>query len=414
MNALKTSVLGALSALVLGTTAVVADPIKIAFIDPLSGPFAASGENAYHLFKYAADAVVNDQGGVLDGDTFEVVGLDNKISAAETLIQLQTAIDDGVRFIVQGQSSGVAAALLDAINKHNRRNPDSRVLFLNYAAVDPALTNDNCSFWHFSFDANSNLKMDALTDVIASTTDLKSAYLINQDYSFGRVVASSAKSMLAEKRADLTIAGEEFHPIGQVKDFTPYARKVVASGADFVITGNWGGDMYGLGTSLISNGFTGPIYTYYAAGSGITAGFGAAGKGSLFIVSEGQTNPSPSQEATDYIDGFKAAYPGENFTLARTSNVIRMLATAIEKAGTSTDMVAIANALEGMTIESPFGGTLYMRPDNHQVIQDVHILAHTDEGITNALDGSPYGLHVSQTVVAAGKDSATTCEMDRP
>ena len=414
MTRTKTRAFGALAALMMTTSASYAETIKIAFIDPLSGPFAATGENAYHLFQYAADAVVNDAGGVLGGDTFEVIGLDNKISATETLIHLQTAIDDGVRYIVQGQSSGVAAALIDAIAKHNRRNPDQEVLFLNYAAIDPALTNEACSFWHFSFDANSDLKMDALTDVIAENQDLTSGYLINQDYSFGRAVASSATSMLAEKRPDITIAGDEVHPIGQVKDFTPYARKIVSSGADFVITGAWGADMYGLGTSLIANGFEGPIYTYYAAASGITAGFGEAGKGSLFVVAEGQTNPPPSEEAEQYIAGFKEAFPGENFTLSRTANVMRMLAAAIEEAGTATDVVAVANALEGMEIENPFGGTLYMRPDNHQLIQDVHIMAHTDEGVSNTLDGSPFGLLASETVTAAGRDSDTSCEMDRP
>ncbi|WP_239450552.1 branched-chain amino acid ABC transporter substrate-binding protein [Loktanella sp. S4079] len=414
MNKTMKGLCGAVAGALLTTSASYADTIKIAFIDPLSGPFAATGENAYHLFQYAVDAVVNDQGGVLDGDTFELIGLDNKISATETLIHLQTAIDDGVRYIVQGQSSGVAAALIDAISKHNRRNPDQQVLFLNYAAIDPALTNEACSFWHFSFDANSDLKMDALTDVIAQSPELTSGYLINQDYSFGRAVAASATAMLADKRPDITIAGDEVHPIGQVKDFTPYARKIVSSGADFVITGAWGADMYGLGTALISNGFTGPIYTYYAAASGITAGFGEAGKGSLFIVAEGQTNPPVSEEAAQYVSDFKTAFPGENFTLARTSNVMRMLAAAINEAGTATDVVAVANALEGLEIENPFGGTLYMRPDNHQLIQDVHVMAHTDEDIVNALDGSPFGLRVSDTVAAAGRDAASSCEMDRP
>ena len=406
--------IGAIAALMLSTTASFADTIKIAFIDPLSGPFAATGENALHLFQYAAEAIVNDTGGVLEGDTFEIVPMDNKISATESLIHLQTAIDDGVRYIIQGQSSGVAAALLDAINKHNRRNPDDQVLFLNYAAVDPALTTDLCSFWHFSFDANSDLKMSALTDVIAESPDLTSAYLINQDYSFGKAVAATAVELLGEKRPDITIAGDEYHPIGQVKDFTPYARKIVASGADFVITGNWGADMYGLGTALIANGFTGPIYTYYAAGSGITAGFGESGKGSLFVISEGLTNPPPTDEGVAYIDGFREAFPGENFLLVRTSNVIRMLAAAIDEAGTATDVQAVATALEGMEMEGPFGGTLYMRADNHQLIQDVHILAHTDEGVTNTFDGSPFGLMAENTVAAAGMDAPTTCEMDRP
>ena len=38
---------------------------------------------------------------------------------------------------------------MDALEKHNARNPGKEVLFLNYAAVDPDLTNSKCSYWHF-------------------------------------------------------------------------------------------------------------------------------------------------------------------------------------------------------------------------------------------------------------------------
>ena len=138
--------LGAVSALslVLGASAAFAENIKIAFIDPLSGPFASTGTNGLHQFEFAADYMVNAKGGLLGGDQMEIVAFDNKISPKESLIQLQVAIDQGIRYIAQGNSSGVANALTEAVDKHNKRNPDSRVLFLNYAAVDPALTNEKC------------------------------------------------------------------------------------------------------------------------------------------------------------------------------------------------------------------------------------------------------------------------------
>ena len=140
--------LGAVSALslILGASSAFAETVKIAFIDPLSGPFASTGTNGLHQFEFAADYMINQKGGVLGGDMFEVIGFDNKISPKESLIQLQVAIDQGVRYIVQGNSSGVANALTEAVEKHNKRNPDTRVLFLNYAAVDPALTNEKCNF----------------------------------------------------------------------------------------------------------------------------------------------------------------------------------------------------------------------------------------------------------------------------
>lgn len=406
--------LSAVLAMTVSAGAVMAENIKIAFIDPLSGPFASTGTNGLHQYQFAVEELVNSKGGVLDGQNLEIVAFDNKISPKESLIQLQVAIDQGIRFIAQGNSSGVANALTDAINKHNRRNPDNRVLFLNYSAVDPALTNDKCNFWHFRFDANADIKMDALTDVIADNKDIDKIYLIGQDYSFGKAVASAAVKYMGEKRPDVEIVGNELHPIGKVKDFTPYARKIMASEADAVITGNWGADMMGLGKSIIENGFKGPIYTYYAAADGITAAFGESAKGTLRLVTEGQMNPPVSDRAANYVKAFKAKYPDGNMSQARITNVVEMLARAINDAGSATDVVAIANALEGMEHENLWGGKITMRAKDHQAIQDVVIAAHTDENITVDYDNSGYGVLVESTVKDAGMDSPTTCKMKRP
>jgi branched-chain amino acid transport system substrate-binding protein len=406
--------MGAVLALSVSAAAVMADNIKIAFVDPLSGPFASTGTNGLHQFQFAAENMVNAKGGVLGGTNFEIVPFDNKISPKESLIQLQVAIDQGIRFIAQGNSSGVANAITEAVAKHNKRNPDQRVLFLNYAAVDPALTNDKCNFWHFRFDANADIKMDALTDVVAQNDSIKKVYIIGQDYSFGKAVAAAAVANLTAKRPDIEIVGNELHPIGKVKDFTPYSRKIVSSGADAVITGNWGSDMVGLGKSVIESGYTGPIYTYYAAGSGITGAFGAAGKGVIRLVGEGQINPPASEEAAAYYTAYKAKYPDGNIDQPRISNTIGMLAQAIEAAGTADDVVAVANALEGMEFDSIWGTKVVMRANDHQAIQNVHISAHTDEGITFPYDNSDYGVVVESTVEMAAMDSTSTCEMKRP
>ena len=412
----KITKIGAVSALslIIGASAAFAENIKVAFIDPLSGPFASTGTNGLHQFQFAADYMVNQNGGVLGGTNIEIVPFDNKISPKESLIQLQVAIDQGIRFIAQGNSSGVANAITEAVEKHNRRNPDSRVLFLNYAAVDPALTNDKCNFWHFRFDAHADMKMDALTDSIAADESIKNVYLIGQDYSFGKAVAAAANKYIGEKRADITIVGDELHPIGKVKDFTPYSRKIVSAETDAVITGNWGADMVGLGKSIIENGYKGPIYTYYAAGSGITAAIGESGKGSIRLVGEGQLNPAPSDEARAYVNAFKEKFPDGNIDQTRISNTIGMLAQAIEAAGTADDVVAVANALSGMEYDTIWGGKVMIRESDHQAIQDLHIFEHTDEGIEFPYDNSPFGVRVIKTIPMASADIETSCKMKVP
>ena len=403
----------ALSATVGASALHAADTVKIAFIEGLSGPFARTGAQGQAHFEFAADTFVNEPGDLLDGTKFEIVPFDNKTSPKESLIQLQVAIDQGIRYVLQGNSSGVANALTEAIEKHNRRNPDSKVLFLNYSAVDPALTNENCQFHHFRFDANADIKMDALTDVIAKDQSIKKVYLIGQDYSFGKAVAKAAREMLAEKRPDIEIVGDELHPIGKVKDFTPYARKIVASEADAMITGNWGSDMLGLAKSVIGAGYDKPIYTYYAASDGITKTLGAQGKGIVRLVAEGQQNPPPSDEASAYYEAFKKRYPDYDLSQPRIANVIRMLKAAMAKAG-STDVDAVATAMEGMEMDNFWGGKIMMREADHQLIQDVFILEHTDEGVTFPYDNSDYGIVVESKVPMASADAPTTCKMRRP
>ncbi|NRB04059.1 MAG: ABC transporter substrate-binding protein, partial [Rhodobacteraceae bacterium] len=189
---------------------------------------------------------------------------------------------------------------------------------------------------------------------------------------------------------------------------------IVASEADAIITGNWGADMVGLGRSVVENGYKGPIYTYYAGGSGITAAFGAAGKDVIRLVGEGQINPPPTDAATAYVEGFEAKYPDGNVDQARIANVIGMLAQAIEAAGTADDVVAVARALEGMEYDSIWGSKVVMRANDHQAIQNLHIFEHTDENLTFDYDRSGYGLVQESTIEMAAMDSASTCNMKRP
>ena len=391
MNFRKTAILAAATS-VIAIGAASADTIKMAFIDPLSGPFGPSGEAAYTSFQLAAEHI-NANGGV-NGDMIEVTGYDNKVNPKESLVQLQKAIDDGARYILQGNGSSVAAALIEAVNKHNARNPGEEILFFNYAAVTPAFTNELCSFWHFRFDAHADMKMAGITDWIAERDDIKSVYLIGQDYVFGQAVAAAAESQLAEKRPDIEIVGNELHPLGKVKDFTPYIQKIISSGADAVITGNWGADMQLLMKAAAESGSDVPYLTFYGGSKGAVSSLGEAGIGLLYQVSEVTTNLEASDEQYALIEEYIERFPDYDYYYHRAWNAMDMFVAAAEAAG-SADPIPVAKALEGLTIEHAYGSAT-MRAEDHQLLLPNYL------GRAVATDDGP----VIEVVKAYGPDVA--------
>jgi len=383
--------------------------VKVAFIDPLSGGAAATGILAQKTHQFYIDAI-NATGG-LNGEKLELLSFDNKVNPQESLIQLKRALDDGARYVVQGNGSSVALAITDAVLKHNERNPGKEVLFLNYAAVDPALTNEKCNFWHFRFDADADMKMVAMTDVIAKDKKVQKVYLINQDYSFGKAVANAAKGMLAERRPDIKIVGDELHPLQKVNDFSPYVAKIKASGADTVITGNWSNDMVLLIKAGKDAGLKVNWETYYGGSPGAVTAIGEAGVDTLKQVSEWHRNAAPELDAS--VAAFTKRYPGKENEYAywRAKTMWEMFAAAAKKAG-SNDPVKVARALEGMKASTALG-EVEMRADNHQILQPLFV-STLAKGVK--YDSEDTGLGWKTDAKVDGKATAlpTTCKMERP
>lgn len=412
----KKSLISSFATLLIAITPIASqaqEPVRIAFMDPLSGGFASIGTSGLKQIQFAADYFFNSKGGILDGRMIEIVPLDNRQSPTETQLQFRRAVSDGLQIIFQGNSSAVANTLNSTITRHNRRNPGQEILQINYSAVDPILTEDQCSFWHFRFDAHAIMKLEVLTDYIAMNEDIKSVYIIGQDYSFGQVVSDTSIDMLKEKRPDIEIVGNEFHPIGQVKDFTPYVTKIVASGADAVITGNFGADMVSLARSIIDSGLRIPIYTFYAAYDGITATLGADAKGLVYLVHNETSNPIPTEERKAFIRAFKEANPNNDVTQPRITNALRMVVAAMEETG-STDPYDIALALEDRRHMTLSNEEIWMRADDHQIFQSLHISVHTNEGIEFDADNSGWGLFSEYHIPAEETIRETSCRMRRP
>ena len=401
-------VLAVLAALVLAAPAALAD-LKIAFIDPLSGGAASAGLSAQKHMVFFTDQI-NAHGG-LNGEKLAVLSYDNKVSPQESLIVLKKAIDEGARIVVQGNGSSVAHAITDAVLKHNERNPGKEVLFFNYAAIDPALTNEKCNFWHFRFDADVDMKMQALTDDIAKNKAIKKVYLINQDYSFGKAVAAAATKMLKEKRPDIQIVGDELHPLQKVQDFSPYVAKIKAAGTDTVITGNWSNDMLLLFKAGKDAGLNVNWYTYYGGGLGSVPAIGRDGVGHLKHVTEHHKNVTPALMPEEEAFHKRFTDKADELYYWRLRNMFHMLEAAAKKAG-SNDPVKLAKALEGLKMDTPLGPT-QMRADNHQYLQPLFVSTLSDKTKYD-VEGTGLGFVTDVKLDADKTALPTTCKMTRP
>lgn len=393
----------------MGAMAQKGETVKIALIEGLSGPFANVGQNQLKSWQFVMDRYNGSKNSA--GVKFEIVGMDSKGSPQEALNTFKAAVDQGFRYITQGNGSGAALALSDAVAKHNARNPGKEVVYLNYAAVDPALTNERCSYWHFRLDADTSQKMEALTSFMKDQPKVKKVYLLNQNYSHGQQVAKYFKEGINRKRPDVQIAGEDLHPLGQVKDFAPYIAKIKQSGADTLVSGNWGQDLTLLVKAMNDAGLKIPLYAYYPAVSGTPTALAAAGDVEVYQISYAHSNYTGELGAitNEYQKKF-----GDDFYTFSIYNGVKMLSDAMAKAK-STDPVKVAAALSGLRFDG-FNGESEMRKLDHQMQQGLYISKWQKVDAKNkySVEKTGYTFAPVKYIESYIASTPTTCDMKRP
>ncbi len=382
--------------------------VKVGWVDPLSGLMAPVGQNQIKSFQFIAEHFNKSNPA---GVKFEMVPIDNKLSPQESINAVKSLIDQGVRYIVQGNGSGAALAIMDAVSKHNERNPGKEVVYINYAAVDPDLTNSKCNYWHFRLDADTSMKMEALTTWVKDQKDVKKVYLINQNYAHGQQVSRYGKEMLAIKRPDVQVVGDDLHPLAQVRDFAPYVAKIKAAGADTVLTGNWGSDLTLLVKAASDAGLNVKFLTYYAGVTGTPTALGAAAAGRVYVVA--YANSNMPGEIGKLGDQFKAKFKDDYYTLA-TYHAFAMLSSAMAQAKT-TDAAKVAAAMEGLRFKS-FNGEVEMRKADHQLQQGLFITVwqKADAKHPYSVENTGYNFQTVKYYEPYVASTPTSCQMKRP
>ena len=392
-----------------GAFAQKGETVKIAYIDPLTGRLGPVGNNGLRGFQFFAEKFNKTNPA---GVKFEVVAFDNKLSPAESLNALKAATDQGIRYITQGNGSGVAGAIIEAVNKHNERNPGKEIIFLNYAAVDPDFTNSKCSYWHFRYDADTSMKMEGLTTFMKDRPETKKVFLLNQNYSHGHQVAKFFKEGISRKRPDIQIVGEDLHPLGQVRDFAPYIAKIKASGADSIVTGNWGSDLQLFVKAANEGGFTGNFYTYYTSVTGTPTALGKTGEGRVFQIGNGHARMGG--EMDKWQDEYKAKL-NDDFYTGQIINIYTTLSQAMAKSK-STDPVKVAAVLSGMKTKSVFNGEIEVRKADHQLQQALFITVwgKVDKKYSYSMENTGMTMIPVKQYPNYISSTPTSCQMKRP
>jgi branched-chain amino acid transport system substrate-binding protein len=396
---------------VLGQPSRAADgTIKIGYMDPFSGAFAAGGDAGLKTFQFILD-YINAKGGPL-GKKYELVAFDDKLQPAEALIALKSITDQNIPFVMSCVGSNVGSALIDAVNKHNTRNPDNRVLQLNCGQLATELTNEQCSFWHFRFAGS--VEMRAVARIRSLPQSVKSVYLLNQDYLFGQSIEKDTKRFLAEYRPDIKIVADEFIPLMQIKDFSPYISKIRASGAQSLLTGNYGPDLNLLLKAAVDSGLDIRFDTYLAHVIGAATAMGSNGEGRVTSVLDDHDNIAVEEHNTEAEEFFKKWRAAHDFMFINVPSVVQfeMLTRAINQAG-STDAVKVATALEGMEQKDLFGVTNIMRKEDHQLLYPYYVGVFTKDVKYDA-EKTGLGWKTVYKTTVAEETLPTTCRMKRP
>ncbi len=343
------------------------DVVRLAYIDPLSGPAADVGRNGLRTWQFLAERLNADENPA--GLKFEVAGFDNKGSPQESLHALRAAIDQGFRVVLQGNGSGVAATLVSAIERHNERFPRRGVILLNYAAMDPALTRERCSFWHFRIDADTAMKTQALVTFLAQDTPWRRVALLNQNYAHGQQVSSWFRRKVEEFGEGLEVVSDDLHPAFVMRDYIPWVRRVQAAGAQVLVTGNWGVDLQRLIEAMNREGLRLPVLGYYTHLSGLPALLADMARPMpVYQVGASHTNqPGP---LAPLMQSFRSRHR-EDLVVTSAYDGLVLLAQAMARAGSSA-ATDLARQLSGMTFEG-FDGPVTLRSADHQLQKGLYI-----------------------------------------
>ena len=390
-----------------------AEALKIAFIETMSGPTAQTSIPYLEGIRYGVKKI-NDAGG-FNGEPVVLMEYDNAGDAATTTDRLRAAISADARIIVQSTSSAIAAQISDYIKRYNIRNKGKELIFFNPGSESHTLVAEKCNFWYFKFSSNPFIRDKALVPTMNELGALGGkVYSINQNYSYGQEYQKAQAEDVA--LAGSKIVGAILHDISKIQDFSPYVAQIKESGAETVLSGDWGNDIILLMRAIGASGLKVTVGNTSLDTTGTLSAVGHAAIGAYLVKLYNLEGGGDKGKA--FNEDFKSVighYPyNEEPT---TAFAMRLLANALRSAqqpDLSVNVRAIAEAIEGASYDLPIG-RWSMRKEDHQALFPLTVsVVSTDAAYK--WDGTDMGFKLvkvvppEQTAIPVAKE----CKMERP
>ncbi|HEU0156843.1 MAG TPA: ABC transporter substrate-binding protein, partial [Stellaceae bacterium] len=333
-----------------------AEPIKIGFPIPLSGPTAVYGVPVLKGAQLAA-AEINAKGGVL-GRQLELLPRDSKANADEAVrLAREMIIKDSVDFLV-GTLTSAEAPAVSTVAKENR------IVFVAPTAESTLLT-DPQHIHPYIFRVNTNTDVEGLAGAVemARFKSVKTVATIAPDYAYGRDVVAAFVASLKKSRPDIKIIDQQWPKLGEA-DFTPFITAQMGKKPDAIYCALFAGDFVTFSKQAAPLGYFKAVGNRVVDGAAVGTPDEAQALGKDYplgiiansfdpVIWAGSNEPP---EHKKFIAALKAATHeqyGSGLSILGYES-ITALAAGIEKAK-STKSDAVSKAMAGMSWDTPVG-----------------------------------------------------------
>ena len=387
-----------------------AEPLKIAILESLSGSQTSTGRMYATAVQFVVDEA-NAKGGY-NGEKIILTEYDNAGTTSGAAAKFQQIVADGVHVIVQGSSSAIGGQLSEDVRKHNLRNPDKKIMYINYGAEALELTGEKCQFYSFRMTTTAPMRVGALVKVMKEEGTLGTrVYSINQNYSWGKDMEDAIKGH-ADK-GGYEVVEAVLHDVNKIQDFAPFVAKIQAAHPDTVMTGNWSNDLLLLMKAVGGAGLKTRFATAFLDQPGNIANAGEVALGNYIAH---PFNVELSKD--DYVERYKK-FSGHvpSYGEPGATNAVRILikaTQAVDFKGGKIDVTKLAQALENAELPTAIG-TITFRKEDHQALLPVVVSKVTKDAKYPADDTDmgfkPVKVVQAQDVIYPVQSS---CKMQRP